>query len=304
MPGWITVSALVKNVTNIFSPEERTEPPKLTVEKDPGVLLAEVNRILSHTDDTLKDFHALLPPFEYERFLAEHRVLRLNLRTEEINLREFNELLVQHGRISSQPRVTKEAIQVRAVRLLNTAEAHQSRVVSASQRVATLDLEAFPDEEPSEPESSRHSETDPSTPTPATAIPSCSNAPLSGPTPTSPPSTPNWIASLIPDTFSVTSAPSLASSLSSALDSEYSSAQRTTFDDNDLVVAVAHIRVGGTNAYQRIVSVNDGSGPITIVDPQLHLLSPEQLTIDDRDMRALHRAAERWCTQRLAMDID
>lgn len=112
--------------------------------------------------------------------------LHLRLQDEQLNHRDLNPELARQGRVPSKTNETKEAVQGRALDLLNAVEEYQNRVIvsslfqselhmltsrrqHASRNASAVGSPAFPDEEPTQPE--------PEPALVAEASPSTSNAP-------------------------------------------------------------------------------------------------------------------------------
>ncbi|QRV74472.1 TPR-2 domain protein [Ceratobasidium sp. AG-Ba] len=331
MPGWISVSALVGKVASAFDLGSRPSTPARPVESDAAVLLDEVDRILVRAKDMLDNHKDLLPASEYASFSAQYRVLHTNLAEEETRQRNLSTRLAQKGRIPAQTNDTPAAAQSRALRLLNTAEEYKDKVVTASRRAHAAPTISFPDESPAAM-TAPSPENAPSTsgvlpPVPSSSAPSTFDTPA----PTPPRSDlPNQAPSasfpwsirmpLIRTSVGLmTSGPGWTGSSSTTLSSEDSAsiqhAQHTLFEDEDLLVAITHIRQGSKDSstqssvstkglYQRVVSVREGGRILDILDPRIYELTEDQLTIEDQAMAALHRAAERWRARRLANEID
>ncbi|QRV89238.1 TPR-2 domain protein [Ceratobasidium sp. AG-Ba] len=326
MPGWISVSALVGNVASAFDLGSRSGTPARPVESDAGVLLDEVDKILVRAKDMLDNHKDLLPASEYALFSAQYRVLHTNLAEEETRQRNLSTKLALKGRIPAQTNDTPAAAQSRALRLLNTAEDYNDKVVTASRRAHAAPTLAFPDESP-DPTTAPSPETAPPISSVPSSAPSTSNAPTPLPPssglPDRTPSTsfpwPMRMPLVRASVGLMTSGPGWTGSSSTTLSSEDSAsiqnAQHTLFEDEDLLVAITHIRqaskdsstqssVSTKGLYQRVVSVREGGRILDILDPRIYELTEDQLTIEDQAMAALHRAAERWRARRLASEID
>ncbi|QRV87096.1 hypothetical protein RhiJN_15114 [Ceratobasidium sp. AG-Ba] len=317
MPGWLNISGIFGSVGNALDLGYRFTSRKAIKQKDATVLLEEINKILLMTTDTLELYKDLLPPSEYATFLAEHRVLQLKLQEESAHQRDFNDTLVQHGRVPSNSGESKETIRVRAAYLLGETEVYQNKVIRASRRAHTPNPSSFPDEEPGQANPSSTTSSQPTRSSWESPVASSS----SGPQPTiqtdAAPIAKLIRSSVLRSSASIaTSARTTATSSTSSFDTLSTNSSRyAIFEDDDLLIAVTHIRdeaadvssqpAGSTKSwYRRVLSVRDGNEVIDVVDPQLYELADDQVSVDERVMRVLHRATEKWMAKKLAEDID
>ncbi|QRV88437.1 hypothetical protein RhiJN_16455 [Ceratobasidium sp. AG-Ba] len=318
MPGWMNVSALVKNVTG---GNYRVNPSSAIGERDAGVILEEVDKILVRADATLRGHQDILPPEEYASFMAQHRALHMNLQREEVYQRDFNAELARQGRVPSGMSGTKEGVQVRALDLLTTVEAYQSRVMTASQRATHADIPSFPDEEPT-----------PTQPRPATSIerpvslsenivslPKHSHGspslPITGPprlpTPTQPSSsTPASRPYFIRSNLGLMKPIEMPSITGLFYTRGTSSTERTVFE------ALTHVLQEPSDDpaqqpsdpskkfYRRNFAYNHENQLINFTDPKLRELSESQLAVDNATLFLLYDRLKDQVADILAKDLD
>ncbi|QRV87084.1 hypothetical protein RhiJN_15102 [Ceratobasidium sp. AG-Ba] len=320
MPTWLNIGGIFGNFGSVFDLGYRFTSRKAIQEKDATVLLDEINKILLMTTDTLELYKDLLPPADYATFKAEHRALQLKLQEESAHQLNFKDALIQHGRVPSSTKESRESVRVRAAYLLEETEVYQSRVITASRRARTFDPPSFPDEPPVQTSplptqlvqpapSPSGSQAEPTQPSPSELSPATSTgaAPIA-----------KLIrSSVLRSTAILTSSTrTAAASSTSSFDTLSTNNNRyALFEDDDLLIAVTHIRDEGVNDsspsgassknwYRRVLSVRDGDEVIDVVDPQLYELTDDQVSVDERVMRVLHQATERWMAKKLANDID
>ncbi|QRV72143.1 hypothetical protein RhiJN_00157 [Ceratobasidium sp. AG-Ba] len=316
MPGWLNISGIFGSVGNALDLGYRFTARKAIKQKDATVLLEEINKILLMTTDTLELYKDLLPPSEYATFLAEHRVLQLKLQEESAHQRDFNDALIQHGRVPSNSGESKETIRVRAAYLLGETEVYQNKVIRASRRAHTPNPSSFPDEEPRQTNASSTTSCQPTPSSRESPVASSSTGPLLTVQTDAAPiaklirsSVLRSISRPLHESLPHPALPHLTLSAPTAVVTPYLKAH------DDLLIAITHIRdqaadvssqaAGSTKSwYRRVLSVRDGSEVIDVVDPQLYELADDQVSVDEQVMRVLHRATEKWMAKKLAEDID
>ncbi|KAG8721095.1 hypothetical protein FRC09_008497 [Ceratobasidium sp. 395] len=275
MAPWI-VSAIFTNVSSIWERNSRSyEDIKAA---DAGVLLKEIDNVLGHTSKLLQAHRDLLSDREFAGFKAQHRTYLLVFTDEQQKLDKASNA------------TEKAESQDRAARLLNTVKAYRGTVFEASQKATQTPAPAFPDEERIPTDLTAPLDTQVTTSAdqaapPALDIPTHLQIPthVSPFRPSSPPRIPR--ISILPTNLGLMG--KLGTAHTSLAQTNTSTPEPDFVEGQGFAIAVVHIPRDATRKlYERLVYVKMGERQFQIPDPTLHVLEPDQVTVDDKTLAA------------------
>ncbi|KAG9124821.1 hypothetical protein FRC07_010121 [Ceratobasidium sp. 392] len=279
MSAW-TVSAIFANVSSVWGGDSHSYEALKSA--DVSVLLKEVDDILRHTSKLLKSHKNILPEDEYEGFKAQHRTYRWMFTDQ---YRSFDEVSTATDKAASQDHANK---------LLETVKNYRSTLLEASRQATFGSTPAFPDEEPSTDSqslsNSQETRAEPPiiAPVPVVPTPPRISTPSQIPSrsPFRPPSPPRISKiSILPTNAGLlgklrTANAFLAQTTAPAPEPEF-------IEGQGFAIAVVHIPQDlAQNLYERMVYVKIGDRQLHIPDPNLHVLEPHEVAVDDKALAA------------------
>ncbi|KAG9093951.1 hypothetical protein FS749_013425 [Ceratobasidium sp. UAMH 11750] len=267
MSSW-TISGFVTNVSNAW---ERTFSSYKTVPaRDASALLQEVDYLLHLSDKTLEKYRHALSTNAYEGFLSQSATYYLKLNKEIERHEKVVDAKYLPNHSASQLAADEAVSRTRAMNLLEVVRIYRSTLVEASHNAAYGSRPAFPDEE--------------STPTDSRSFAEAqANADLSFPDASSregyPAASEKQATSSTPGSRTV---------------ADYAPSDHT--DDESAMLAVVHVLQTSVEAskpnrkvYKRIIFLRVGDRRLKFVDPKLHELEDDQVTVDNRKLAALYK---------------